>query len=143
MIPSVLHGAANVTGTEAFLVVDGLNSDFDYIFTLAAVVTTDEGTVLGPLSEEVEFSFVFEGTSMVPMLEAGGEMVLSLVLSIICLSSFSFGQESTQPFSSLSSVCWAEFWCSSLSSLSLSCFCECLSEFSQRTTDFMQTFSIS
>ena len=62
-IPSVLAGSENITGTERFLVVDGLDSNFDYTFSLAAVVTTEENTIQGPLSEEVEFMFVFEGKS--------------------------------------------------------------------------------
>ena len=63
-ISSVVADAENVTGTTGFLIMDGLESNLDYIFVMAAIVTaTEENTIQGPLSEEVEFSFVSEGKS--------------------------------------------------------------------------------
>ena len=64
-IPSVfLDGEENVTGNTRFLIVGGLDSDLDYIFVMAAVVTAEESTTIqGPLSEEFEFSFTSEGKS--------------------------------------------------------------------------------
>lgn len=85
-------------GTMRSLIVDGLDSNFDYTFRMAAVVTTEElGTIQGPLSEEAEFMFVSEGTCthvrVVLLLETRGEwcsLVLSIIFAIFLSLSLSF-----------------------------------------------------